>query len=54
MAPFYSYLKGLHEAIMKGFGLIPLKEEISKQPYIDRCVDISGNSNEDLKWKEAS
>ena len=40
--------KSLPEAKVKSFGLIPLTEEISKQPSIDCCVDISDNSNGDL------
>ena len=48
VAMFCSFLKSLSELKVKSFRLIPLAEEISKQPSIDACVVISGNSNEDL------
>ena len=38
MVTFSPCLKSLPEANMKSFGLIPLAEEISKQPSIDSGV----------------
>lgn len=48
LAPFGPFLKSLPEVQLKSLGLIPLVEEIPKQPSIDRCVVASIHFYEDL------
>ena len=48
VAAFCPCLKSLPEAKMKSFGLIPLAEEISKQPSLDCYVVTSVHAYKDL------